>query len=640
MKKTLFISAVLGALIFLFCGSALAAALNPNETYTINFSVIQSNGTMAAPAYSTTATADANGLVSFSLTGMPTNATCNFMDVNAVAPAGSPDAGVVRESVVPCPSAGTTMPLGLSEITNAQAQALVSAFKAAGTDDPILAVFMFAAVQSTSINSADLIKLAGYANQGISNMTAPGGYVYYLKNTKSVSDADLATYRKNIVVDLADPSAGYSYLIKASVDADAAGDHVTAAHDRGKAAALILQNLVKATKNPSSTSIHAGWVMEAIDRMGSIVVPLIQTNLLNDFQAIQAGIGTGLDQMRQQVVIQKYENAMSTLNASGADLTQFQNAAAALASAVNSANETFNQAAFPNGQAALDATIQAAQTAMNTAMENAFNDFQSAMAASSQEIGNSVAPAPSGSMIDKICTELGNPSMPDPKGGNQPCKTALVDMDNSWGIFKWYGPNGTQMNWPVNMVILANWVSDHVLGTGGNMTYTRDGAAIPASSPNDAGQFTGFCYDSTIQATCNADGWPRVWETTQGVCADQSVWDKTSCAAKGGTYQWKAIRSCFGKSGQNGEPLVGEDSICQGNPNPYWIMFAIQQDIWIEQSTQQNAKSDMQSQQTAQEALDTALEGIAANIGGTSDGVSIDKNHKKAIMELMSPPQL
>ena len=683
MRKISLLSAFIGALLLAFCGSAFA--LVPNTSYTIGFYTISSAGVVNTTAStSTTATSDSNGLVTFStLSGLPDNNSCYFMVSKVYATSGGSPSSPDLESIVPCPTAGTTMPLGISGITNDQAQALISAFQTAGTDDPILGVFGYAAVQTSGISASDLDKIATYAYDGISNS---GGFVPYLMSkleskysiTSSAAADDLNIYRQNIVAGLANASSGYSALIKASVAEAAAGNTAAAAQNRAKAAAAILENLITATQsqsNPLTYGIHAGWVMEAIDKMGQAVVPNLQNLSSTAAQAVQSSIGSGLQVMQQQVAIQQYSNAMSTLGASGADVTQFQNAAAVLSNAVDSAMQTFNEQAFPNGIANTPSAINTAQGAMNTTMMNAFSAFQKSMGASSQEIGNgtgttpysgpgsgiggngypSVTSAPSSSMIYGICQALGNPSIFDSQAGaNEPCDIALEDMDNQMGIFKWYSPAG-QTNWPVNMVALVNWISNKVAGTGGALHYTRDTTGLTALESYPGDQFfnyNGYCHGAGLpstQATCQtAHG---NWVNGTGPCV---IYNQSDCTTASGT--WSAALTCFGPSGTNSEPLAGEagyggtlpDPYCQGQPDPYWIFFAIQQDIWMEQDlqnqTMQAGSNSMSAQQSAQQNLDSDLSGIASAISGNlntaNGGAAITGNQKKAIMELMSPPQM
>ena len=678
MRKSVWITAIL----FVFVLSASAFALTPGQTYTVKFGVINSSGVLTPAAYSTTAIANANGVINFSLGGLPDATTCNFMGVavfNATSST-TPE----REAIVPCPVANSTMPLGVTDVTNAQAAALMAAFHAAGTDDPILAVFGLTIVQTSDIDAHDLATIATYAEQGI---VGNGGFINSMEANHGniVNGTTLSEYRKNIVQDLADPNSGYTKFLK---EAASSISNSTSAQDMGKAAALILSTLVEATKSPTDTGIHAGWIIEGTDAMGNVMTPVLGNMGLwdspNTPMEAQATVGAGLQKLREQVAIQKYENAMTTLGANGAYVTQFQNAATALSNAVDAAMEQFNESSFANGP--INQTVmQNAQQAMQTATTNAFNAFQNAIAASDAEIGNAVSPgsaAPSGSMIDNICTALGNPTM-NFNGSNLACNVALPEMDNQFGMFSFFGPNGEKMNWPINMVILANWVST-VLENNGTLSYKRDTTDfdyLETNYPNDMilSNWAGFCNsaawtqtwatgnNNTDQSTCQNTyhgnwTWGQCskpqYNDTEADCTgnggtwqagDCSFWDKGSCN-NANSGMWTPSLSCFGQPGvtSNGltEPLTGEAPAftCQNQPYPYWIMFAIQQDIQVVQDIQMNAMQNAQGmggQATAQQNLNNALGNVANHITGTTDGsTAITKNQQQAIMELMSPPQM
>ena len=628
MRKSVWITAALLVLAF----AASAFALTPGQTYTVKFGIINSSGVLTPAAYSTAAVANSNGVIDFSLAGLPNDTTCNFMGVavfNATSST-TPE----REAIVPCPIANTAMPLGVSGMTNTQAQALLSAFHSAGTDDPVLAVFGLAMLRSTNINSSELDTLATIAESGIAGS---GGFddhlttklTHWLTNngdTNASADAatDLGIYRKNIVASLANATNGYSKLVHDSVGVS----NSTSAQDLGKAAARILGYLVTSTRNPNDSQIHAGWIMEAIDQMGSIVQPAIIANAMSGgisqqtAMAVQSSIGTGIQELEERVAIQQYANAMTTLGG-GIYATRFTTAATALQNAADSAMETFNETAFANGMAANPTAMQSAATAMENAVSTDFTAFQNAISGSDTDIST---------MIAGICNALGDPTMFDPHTqNNQPCTTALPDMNTANHMFQYFGPNGTQENWPLNMIILTNWLSG-VLNGHGSLTYTRDTLSIPT----DMEGMLGFC--------ANATG-PLPMGNPQ-----------TECGLVNGTWI-NGARSCYGSnplSGEQGYP--SSNSTCQNLPSPYWIEMAVQQDIWIEQDNMSGAMqacqqqgnptpSQMEQSQTCmmngQATFNTNMSSIGQNIAGTTaTGVNITGTQQKAFMELMTPPSM
>lgn len=429
-------------------------ALTIGETYTITIEKVSSDGTVTSGAtslgLSTTAVADSDGKISFSFANsIPDNDSCNFMVVTLT---NSSDA-VERKSVVPCPTVGDTLPLGVSSVTASQADALLAGFTAAGTDDPILAVFGLTIVRSTGMSATELAEMAVIANAGINNT---GGYVSYL-TAEGITTTQLASYRSSIVAQLADPDAGYCKLFKDSVDASDISDPDLEAAKRGEAAAKLLSVLVSAA---TTAGFSQDKVLEAFNAMGGIAVPLLTSSTVltaASKQSVNASVGGAIQKLSADKSIEKYTLSMTTLGASGADLTQFQNASSALTTAMQAAFSTFDKV-FTGSETAGELTT--AQTAMNTAMTAAFDTFLDSTAASGPRITT---------MIANIDSALGGSS----------------GLGAGSFTFQKKDGGGTE-NWPTMMVIVTDWAST-IKSAGGNMGYTRDGTAVPAGYlPGDA----------------------------------------------------------------------------------------------------------------------------------------------------------
>ncbi|OGQ03345.1 MAG: hypothetical protein A2W38_05940 [Deltaproteobacteria bacterium RBG_19FT_COMBO_58_16] len=384
----------------------------------------------------------------------------------------------VRRSIVPCPASGNTLPLGVSGLTDKQTDALIAALAAAGTDDPILAVFGFTIVRSEGITASELSYMATFSNQGINGT---GGFIEHLTNN-SVTAAQLAAYRSAIVAALANPTTGYTRLYKDSVDTASA---TTELEKRGEAAALLLNVLV-------SSATTAGFpqdrVLEAFNAMGSVVVPLMNQAITDGNisqatgQMINSTVGGGIQKLKAEKLIDKYTEALTTLGASGADVTQYQSAATTLAGAMVAAFQTFEQV-FTGTES--DTEISAADAILNTAMNTAFNAFMTATASSDARLTT---------MIANIDGALG------------------VSTGLQISNFQFYKSGGSASNWSITMVIPTDWVSS-LVSAGGSLAYTRDTSALPSSM------------------------------TWVGTCSDNAYGDKGSCESNGGT--WTAARTDF-----------------------------------------------------------------------------------------------
>lgn len=581
LNKQLFLSK-LALAVMLMTGSQ-AYALTAGSSYTVTIGKINSDGTETALSTSSAVVADSTGKISFSLTDVPSSATCNFMTIVVKDSSGA----VAQSGIAPCATAGTTLPLGVSAVTSKQTEALKAGFLAAGTDDPILAIFGLTVVRSAGITTADLVTLATIIKGAINN---PGGFTDYLTTTRGVTAAQLAAYRSAIVTQLNDVNSGYSKLIKDSVDATA---NTADAAKRGEAAGLLMEILVKAA---TTAGFPQDYILEAMNAMGAIAVPAIQaavnlgTLTANTQQGVISSVGSGMQKSKTSRVIEKYTAALTTLGATGADVTQFQTAATTLSTSMRTAFSSFEQVAFLNGTE--NATvINTAQTTLTTAMNTAFNTFITDTAVSDARITT---------LITNICTAV--------SPGNIAACTAVLPASS----FKFFDQASNLHNWPVNMVVLTDWVTTNKVATG-SLTYTRDTTAIPAL---------------------------MFWA---GSCDVPNNFTPTDCASARGT--WIPGRNCFG--GTAGVPATApEVGTCQGLVDSYASLRAIEQDINILQMTRwtsmMNSTGPGSGDQTAEKAftegLYTTMTGL---INGTTNGTTaISAVQKKAIVTLMSPPQM
>ncbi len=477
--------------LFILAFSGQVSALTVGEQYTITIEKFQSDGSVTSGAtslgLSTTATADADGKLSFSFSSnIPDNSSCNFLVVSISNSSGA----IERRSVVPCPDAGDTLPLGVSGVTNSQADALIAATASAGTDDPILAVFGMTIVRSEGITAAELSTMANIANQGI---TGSNGFVDDM-TSKGVTASQLSTYRSTIVSLLADPTDGYSKLIKDSVDVASVNDSSLEAAKRGEAAAKLLGVLVQAA---TTAGFSQDRVMEAFNAMGAIAVPLIQAAVTSGdlsaatAQSINSSVGGGIQKLRADRSIEKYTQALSTLGASGDDLTQYSNAANTLATTMANAFAEFDKV-FTGSETASD--VSNAETTLQTTMTTAFNTFLSSTAATDARINT---------MISNIDSALG------------------VSTGLSLNEFQFYKSDGTSSNWPIMMVIPTDWLSS-IKQAGGSVSYTRDTVSIPSEI------------------------------TWIGTCDNNTDRDKASCEGNGA--QWTPERTNFGTGGEEIPP--------------------------------------------------------------------------------------
>lgn len=474
MNAKKLIAAILGVVLLM---AANAFALTAGQTYTITVEKVNSNGTVTSGAtslgISTTATADADGKVSFTLSSsIPTSSTCNFLVISIVDGSGVTQ----RQALAPCPVSGSTVPLGVSGVTDKQVDAMLQAFQTAGTDDPIMAVFGFAIVRSGNMTNTDLLSMADVCYQGLYNS---GGFIDYLKTTRGVSDALLTTYRSNIISQLGDSSTGYTKLMKDAVDSTVAAD---SAANRGKAAGQVLKILITAAEGV----FPQDYIMEAFNAMGTQAVPLMQSKVAagtlsaTGAAMVNAGIGGGIQKLMADRGLEKYSAAMTLMNATGEDLSQFTTAVSALRTAMETAFAQFEDV-FAEDSSGSNGDIGGDNTAFGSAMQAAFSQYMTDMAVSDAR-------------ITTMRTGIASVA-----GGAPPAE-----------FFKFIGNSGSASNWPVNMVVLTQW-GTAVAQAGGSLSYTQDtNSDVPI--PPALSQFMGSCDNpaySYNQTACTGNG--GVW---------------------------------------------------------------------------------------------------------------------------------
>lgn len=570
MKKLVVsISSVLALL-----GWGNAHALTAGQVYTISVEKINSNGTVTTGStslgLSTTATADSNGKIDFSFTSsLPTSSSCNFLVISIKDSSGT----TIRDAVAPCPASGGTVPLGVSGVTDKQTEALLAAFLAGATDDPIVAVFGFAIVRSGNMTTQDIASMADVCYHGLYDA---GGFIDYLKTTRGISDGDgsqLKAYRNNIISQLGDSSSGYTKLMKDSVDSTSTSD---SAMNRGKAAGQVLKTLITAADGV----FEKDYIMEAFNAMGAIAVPLMQSKVAasalsaTGASMVNAGIGGGISKLRADRGLEKYSAAMTLMGASGEDLSKFTTAVSALRTAMEAAFAQFEDVFAENdsGTNGSSTTIDSDRSAMEGQMQTAFGAYMTAMAAADARITT---------MISGIQTVSG--------------------VAPNANFFKFVQNGGSAVNWPINMVVLAQWGTT-IAQASGSLSYTQDNLAIPAALAT----FMGSCTNAAF------------------------AYNQSACTGNGGT--WTAGRRNFASA----------DYV--PSQYPYGHLMNIQQDLMIREfkrfEDDSSAGDSMSARETLEKNFTDGLVTLAGHITGTTNGTTIFTDaQKKAIITLMQSPQ-
>ncbi len=441
--KKIFLKVTVMAVAMFFIYGPGYAALTPSATYTVKIYPIASNGTQGSVAVSTTAVADANGKISFSLTGVPlSDSGYNFILIEVQDSNGT----TVRRSLAPAPSSGSTTSLGVSPVTEAQTEAILSAMQAAGSDDPIMVLFGFTLVRSGGYSDDDVTHLGNMAKTCVLS-----GFNTYLEG--EIGAVKMATFRSAVQSRLGQ----YTAKIKDAVDSIT--NEATAKAYRGEASALLSQLLIDSA---AAAGFDPSLINAAMDAMRDYAEQYLSNNAMSDAteQSIESIMGGTYQKIRAEAVRKKYTSALAALDASESQVTRMNAAITTLSDAMQSAFEQF-ETLFGDETLATQAEIEAAYTIMNNTMQTAFSNFMAGCASTKAEIDDMVAAMKTGFCGGDAGAQAQIDSFKDPN----------TDDDYSDGMFCFRDMGGNVRYWPIPLVVAVSWVASNYPD---DFTYTRD----------------------------------------------------------------------------------------------------------------------------------------------------------------------
>ena len=443
-----------------------AAALTVGETYTITLEVIKSNGALTSTAngdslgLSTTAVADASGKINFSFTGVPTSSSYNFLVTTIKDSEGT----TVRRSIVPAPAPGTTVNFGVSPMTEAQTEAMLSAMATAGSDDPVLVLFGGVIIRSGGFTSGDITHLANIGRLAILGpdpIETVAGFNYYL--TSKIGAVKMALFKVSIVSQLA------SYTSKLKDAVDAASDEASK-DERAEAAAFLSQILIDAA---ATADFDVGYINAAMKAASDQVETYLGGDgaLMNEaaVSAMDSVMISNYMKLSAEKVRKKYTAALTALGASDAMVTRLNDAVTTLSTTLIDLFKAFEAVWEDEDAGLVKATIDTAYTEINSDMDTAFNTFMTNIAASNAEITV---------MVDAMITGFETAAFVDLHELKDPDGNGDYTNDNggNGGMFTFHNMGGTVVNWPIPMVVQVTWVAENY---GNTFSYTRDDIPLP-----------------------------------------------------------------------------------------------------------------------------------------------------------------
>ena len=462
-------------------GGSGAPPLITGATYTITVQKMNSNGTVSDYS-STTATADSNGKLVFTLSSVPTNADCNFL----IFIVKDSDGTVQRKGFVPAPPAGDTNMLGINVLSTAQTNGILAAAQVIGTDDPIAVAYLLTLLRSDLATVDDATKLAQIGSQAI---TGVGGFEDTLI-TNGVTTAQLAAFKGYLIYNPDPTKKTLRYLTAQFKDAVDSGNTTTAKELMQKAGGYMGDVFMDAA---DSAGIDFSLILAGHDAAG--VVANNSTNqaiMLSMSAGAQIGIQQSTRSFHLRIAVvevkSEYTKALTTLNASGTQVNTFTAAVSAMMTAMEAIDSDYaDYYGDPVGYLASHGTDQATvQAAIDARYQATFNDFQTAIASSPTDINT---------MKSNVAAAFG---------------VTLGQLPSDFGHYT--DPSGILHVWPIPQTVMVNWMAG-IIAAGGSFGYTRDTLPIPA-----------MC----------------VW---LGTCSNPSYHDKTSC--EGASATWTIQRTVY-----------------------------------------------------------------------------------------------
>ncbi len=360
-------------------GSAgTASALTANENYTVVVYKVNSNGTTTSVS-STSATADVNGKISFNLTSLPTVDEANFMFIEVQDSVGT----VVRRAFAPAPAEGETNAVGINTLSDVQAQAIQTSMSENATDDPLGVAFGLIFVKSPDLQSSDIAVLADM--MGLAILGDTGMKQFLLDN--GVSASKMALFQEKMVANdsaNAKDMSDYMTFFKAAVD-NSDDDEMA------KAGSIMADIWMDAAL---AADIDPGLILAAFNAAGHAEDA---ENTLDDLMsAISPGFAASIEQavsgfftrIAGSKLKTEYTDALTTLSASGSEVTRFNSAVQTFLSDQQAIDVQYSEF-FMDPEAFVASsgqTMQQVQNAINQAFQTTWEAFQSNMQSSNAEI--------------------------------------------------------------------------------------------------------------------------------------------------------------------------------------------------------------------------------------------------------------
>ena len=348
-----------------------ALALTANHAYTVQLSTVSSNGQQTV-VEQMAATAGADGKLSFQFSDVPDTGTAPFLMVQIMDTVGGQQQ-MVRQTLVPAPTTGQHMQMGVNELSSRQARASLQAMQS-GTDHTLGAMFPLLMIPTGAIADADA---DSFGQAAAAAATAFDNYL----TQNGVTTMQMASFQDGLLEAMREFAASNKSTAEQI-------DPATAAGMFGQAGASFMASLIQ---EGAAAGIDPTLMSAAFDQAGQAIdaSTALTTLPTNEIDAMHAAFQVDGQQRRLMAQTRGYATAMPVVGASSDQTQNYTTAMNSLQTAMAQARQNYYQQAFADPENLPSTTsINQALNGMETAMGTAFAAFDQSTTATDTEISS------------------------------------------------------------------------------------------------------------------------------------------------------------------------------------------------------------------------------------------------------------
>jgi len=423
MKKILSLALALFLATF-FAKSALA--LTPNHSYTVELMTVSTSGQQTSVAQMD-ATADATGKLNFQFSNVPDANTGPFLMIQIMDTVDGQQQAV-RQTLVPAPTAGQHLQMGVNEVSSRQTQVALQAMQAAAGDQALRAMFPILVVPTGAISANDV---NSFGQMSGSAVTAFHDYL----TQNGVTGGQLSDFQSGMLDAMRDFAAANKTAVDQADLGNAAGLY-------GRAGSQFLAAMMQAG---ATAGIDPLLMSAAFDEAGRSInhSPALNSLPTGEIDAMQASFLADAQQRQLLAQMINYTDAMPVVGSNANQNQTFTNARNTLQDAMFQARQNFFQQAFLDPTILDQTAIDQALNTMQTAMQNAFDTFDQETTATTTQIN------------DMLGIMAGGMNGMGGMGGGMMSGTTLTQM--GFGMMQ-TSLDGTTQNWSTMMVAAGNLI--------------------------------------------------------------------------------------------------------------------------------------------------------------------------------------